>query len=207
MDLINILSYAYTIIFFLPSLLIGFTVHEFSHAWAATKLGDYTAKSQGRLTLNPLAHIDPLGLISFIFVQIGWGKPVPINEYNFENPVLGTALVSVAGPGSNLLLALIGSIIFRVVPENYLALDFFKLFIEQFVIVNIALAIFNLLPIPPLDGYRIVRLFIPDSLRGMWESLERFSPIIFLLLIISSGGIIFDTVSSILRFITDFLLY
>jgi Zn-dependent protease len=156
------------------------TVHEYAHGWAAFKLGDPTAKAAGRLTLNPLKHIDPVGAISMILFRFGWSKPVPINEYNFEKREIGTALTALAGPLSNMLLALLGGLLNWIIkPDGIL---FVILFV--FVSINISLAVFNLLPIPPLDGHKIARALLPKKIRYYWERMERFSIFIILLFIL-----------------------
>ncbi len=179
----DILQY---IIFGLPAFLIAGSVHEYMHAYSAKLLGDYTATMEGRLSLNPLAHLDPLGLIVMIFARFGWMKPVPINEYNFKNPVLGTAITALAGPLSNLAMAIIGAVIYNIINifslGGSLIFAFILAFMSIFVWVNISLMLFNLIPLPPLDGYRIARLFIPKNLRYNWEKLEDYSAYIILLL-------------------------
>lgn len=169
----------YWILFAIPSILIASTFHEYSHAWTATKLGDLTSKVNGRLTLNPLKHIDPLGALCMVLLKFGWSKPVPINEYNFENRTRDTALVSIAGPLSNIVLLLGVSLLnYLFKPTGALAVFFLT-----FAMVNIVLAIFNLLPIPPLDGHKIVRAFLPQKARYYWEDLEKFQ-IVFLIIIL-----------------------
>jgi len=176
------------IIFSIPSLLIASTVHEFAHAYTAYKLGDLTAKINGRMTLNPLVHIDPIGALMMIFVRFGWSKPVPVNEYNFKNPVLGTALTSLAGPVSNLILAVIGAIPLRFlihsneVDPNSLGVTFLMTTFTTFVLVNLSLGIFNLIPLPPLDGHKIVRALLPKQLRYYWESLNKYGMWILILM-------------------------
>lgn len=170
----------YWILFAVPTILIASTVHEYAHGWAAFKLGDPTAKAAGRLTLNPLKHIDPIGAISMVLFRFGWSKPVPINEYNFEKRELGTALTALVGPVSNMLLALLGGLLNWIIkPEGIL---FVILFV--FVSINISLAVFNLLPIPPLDGHKIVRALLPKKIRYYWEKMERYSVFIILLFIL-----------------------
>lgn len=171
----NILNNLDWYIFAIPSLIIASTIHEYAHALVATKLGDYTSKAEGRLTLNPLSHIDPIGAILMILVGFGWSKPVPINEYNFTKPVLHTAFTAAAGPISNMILVLISSFIFQFFPSLPLLI---------FIVVNISLAAFNLIPIPPLDGHKIVRAILPFKLQYYWEQLEKFVPIIFLLFLL-----------------------
>ena len=195
------------LVIFLPSIIIALTVHEFSHAWVAYKLGDPTAKAEGRLTFNPLAHLDPLGTIMLILFRFGWGKPVPINEYNFKNPVVGTALTSIAGPTSNLLLALLTTAIFHIFTPTNIFLNAFLLY---FILINIVLMIFNLLPIPPLDGHKVVRALLPKNLRYGWESLENYSPYILIvtLFIIVYTGALSKIMYTILElFIPQYYLY
>ena len=171
----------YWILFAIPSILIASTVHEYAHGLAAFKLGDPTAKAEGRLTLNPLAHIDPLGALSMIIFRFGWSKPVPINEYNFEKREIGTAITAVAGPLSNLLLALIVSLInFILKPEAFSILWSFFL---TFTMINLGLAFFNLIPIPPLDGHKIVRAILPRKVRYFWEDLEKFRILLLIIVI------------------------
>ena len=177
------------IIIFLPAIIVALTFHEYAHAWVAYKLGDPTAKTEGKLTFNPIAHLDPLGTLMLILFRFGWGKPVPINEYNFKNPVVGTALSSLAGPTTNLILALIVAGIF----------NFFKIttpllgaMLIYFVLINTLLMLFNLLPIPPLDGHKVVRALLPEKLRYNWELLENYSPFILigtLFIIIYTGAL------------------
>ena len=172
----------YWILFAIPSILVASTIHEYAHGLAAFKLGDPTAKANGRLTLNPLAHIDPLGALSMIFLRFGWSKPVPINEYNFEKRELGTAVTALAGPLSNMLIALlIGLInfIFKINPFSILGS-----LLLTFTMVNLGLAFFNLIPIPPLDGHKIVRAILPRKLRYFWEDLEKFRIVLLIIVIV-----------------------
>lgn len=170
----------YWILFAIPSILVASTVHEYAHAYVAYKLGDPTAKAEGRMTLNPLVHIDPIGALLLIVARFGWSKPVPVYERNFDNPVVGTAITSIAGPISNLLLAIVGSGIYHLLPYNPIT----EVFFYTFIVINLSLMIFNLLPIPPLDGHKIVRAILPRKLRYSWEGLERYSLIIILFLVL-----------------------
>jgi len=156
------------ILIFIIIILISLTIHEFSHAKAADILGDPTPRMAGRLTLNPLAHVDPLGFLALLLVRIGWAKPVPINPYNFKNPQRGMMLTGLAGPFSNFILAWLLAAVFKTVPIH----DALWIQIMQSAIwINLALAIFNLLPIPPLDGSRIFTQYFPVE----WQiNLERY---------------------------------
>lgn len=173
----------YWILFAIPSILIASTFHEYAHAWVATKLGDLTAKAAGRLTLNPLSHIDPIGAISMLIFRFGWSKPVPINEYNFEKRERDTALVSLAGPVSNILLLLLAAGINTLLKPD--PSSWVYTLLTTFAMVNCVLAVFNLIPVPPLDGHKIVRAIIPKGkLRYYWEELESYYYIPLLLLLL-----------------------
>ena len=163
----------------LPGTLIALSFHEFSHAFAAHRLGDDTAKRAGRLSLNPLRHLDPIGAICMLLFRFGWAKPVPIDARNFKKPKRGMALSALAGPVSNLLLAFVGIFIFALVTphlsvEGENGVIYYQrgaewqlavyLVLYSFYALNLALAVFNFLPIPPLDGSRIFLSFLPDRL-------------------------------------------
>lgn len=195
------MDFLYWVVFAIPSIIIASTVHEYAHAWAAYKLGDITAKAEGRLTLNPLTHIDPIGALLMVVARFGWSKPIPINEYNFENPVVGTALTAAAGPISNLILAVLSAFIFNLIPLPLLV----QLFFYTFISVNISLMVFNLLPLPPLDGHKIVRALLPRELRYYWEMLQKYSVWILLFIFIPFSPL--STVTSTLILSTlDFFL-
>ena len=139
------------LVLLIPILLFALVFHEFSHGWVANKLGDPTAKNQGRLTLNPLAHLDPFGSLMILFVGFGWAKPVPVDSRYLANPRKDMMKIAFAGPASNLLLALIGGLIIRL--TGYV--DTFTSMLILFTQINISLAVFNMIPIPPLDGSQI----------------------------------------------------
>lgn len=140
-------------------------LHEFAHGWVAYKLGDNTAKYQGRLTFNPIASVDPMGALFLLLFGFGWAKPVPVNPNNFKKPKRDMAITALAGPISNLLAAFVGALIFIIVLllTNFGAPDFVWIFFQYYIIVNVGLAVFNLLPIPPLDGSRILGAFLSDK--------------------------------------------
>lgn len=167
-----VISYAALVLVMLP-------IHELAHAFAATKLGDNTARWHGRLRLNPLAHLDPFGTAMLVFFGYGFAKPVPVNPRNFRNPKLGMALTALAGPLSNLLMAALSLGLFSVIvhtgwyrflPEEVFYFLFLML-VVVFANVNLGLAVFNLLPVPPLDGSKILEYFLP----ARWSyPLERY---------------------------------
>jgi Zn-dependent protease len=162
-------------------LIIAITVHEFAHGWVAYKLGDPTAKYSGRLTLNPLAHIDLFGTIILPFLlfmstgfAIGWAKPVPINYWALKKPKRDIIWVGLAGPLANIAFALLLSLIWRIIPLSYLAAIVF----EKLIYINLLLGVFNLIPIPPLDGSRIVMGILPNDLASRYAALEPYGFII-----------------------------
>lgn len=166
-------------------LVIAITVHEFAHAWAANRLGDPTPSLQGRLTLNPLAHLDPLGTILLFVAGFGWGKPVVFDPYNLENPRRDAALISLAGPASNLTLAVLISLLLHAGDLN----PVIHIMLAQLVRLNIVLAIFNLIPIHPLDGGKILVGFLPKDMALEAEDLlRRYGMLILLLLILPLTG-------------------
>ncbi|RFU67982.1 site-2 protease family protein [Bacillus sp. V59.32b] len=169
-------------------LLIAFTLHEFSHAYVAYKFGDHTAKDQGRVTLNPINHLDPLGTLLLLIAGFGWARPVPVNRYNFKRPRLAGVLVSFAGPFSNLLLATVGLIIWHSLAAAGLSTNlpvYVYTFIHLFIQLNIVLFVFNLLPFPPLDGYRIIQDLAPDNIRAKLTQYDSYGALIFLILVIT----------------------
>ena len=176
-------------------LIFSIVIHEVSHGWVANHLGDPTARYMGRLTLNPIPHIDLMGSIIVPFILlisgtgfiIGWAKPVPYNPYNLRDKKNGEMLVALAGPASNLLLALVFGIIIRILLIQGIGMDSsIILFFSVIVFLNILLAIFNLVPIPPLDGSKVLFHFLPYSMRNVREILER-NGILFLIIFILFG--------------------
>lgn len=183
---------------FLPlvlALLIALTWHEFFHAAVATWQGDNTAKYAGRLTLNPLAHLDLMGTLLLLFVGFGWGKPVPVNYYNLKNAKWGPAIVSLAGPVANLICVLVFGLIFKIIaPANLNPADSFAvlnysgnlllIFLSFLVTYNLILMIFNLIPLPPLDGSKVFFAFLPAQYDHWQVYLEKNGPIILLVFIV-----------------------
>lgn len=167
------------------ALLVAVDIHEFAHAWMADRLGDPTPRVHGRLTLNPLAHLDPLGTLMILLTWFGWGKPVPIDSYNLENPRRDSALIGLAGPASNLILATILSLILKLflipLPFSLLTISLIRL--------NVYLAIFNLLPVPPLDGSKILLGLLPADIAYEWEAtLAQYGLFLIILLIFPFFG-------------------
>ncbi len=145
------------------AILFAFTIHEYSHAQMADFLGDHTARHMGRLTINPIAHLDPMGALLILLVGFGWGKPVPFNPYNLRNQKWGPALVGLAGPGSNFIIAVIVGMILRFVEiSNPMLIIFFSFFVW----INILLGVFNLLPVSPLDGSHVFFTLFPNLRKG-----------------------------------------
>jgi Zn-dependent protease len=169
------------------TLMIAFTFHEFAHAYVAYKFGDHTAQKQGRLTLNPLKHLDPFGTILIFIAGFGWARPVPVNRFFFKKPRLAGILVSVAGPLSNLILAALGFFIAFGLARTGLAVNLPGIFefFEIFNWLNLVLFVFNLLPFPPLDGYRIVEDLAPNHIRAKMTQFEQYGVLIFIILVIT----------------------
>jgi len=173
-------------------LVLAVAIHEFAHAFAADRLGDPTARAAGRLTLNPFAHIDPVGTVALPLVLIllsggtfafGWGKPTPFDPYNLQKPRRDTGIISLAGPVSNLLLAIAISIAIHFLPYTI------SVFLIPFILTNIALAVFNLIPVGPLDGQKILFGLLPRDLAYEYQVImNKYGTLILLLLILPISG-------------------
>lgn len=177
--------------FYLMAIIIAFTVHEFSHAYFANKFGDPTAKLLGRVTLNPTVHFDFFGIILLLIAGFGWARPVPVNRDNFSKPRIMGIVVSAAGPLSNFLLGVLGSLIyvslvqfgvFDAISNDKLAEALYT-FLQLFILMNFVLFLFNLIPLPPLDGYRILEDIVPPKTRLTLKKFEQWSVFIFLLIV------------------------
>lgn len=192
-----------TIIFYAVAVIIGISVHEFSHALVAVQLGDSTPRLTGRLTLNPVAHFDPTGAILFIltlfgFAPFAYGKPVLVNPLQIKGGRRGMMFVSLAGPASNLLLAISVALILKIIPVNLLTMQLLSII----VIANIYLALFNLLPVPPLDGYKIVLGILPYQQALAFQQIQQYGLLFLLVIFYVAGSII----SPIAGFILNLLL-
>ncbi|MCK4653694.1 MAG: site-2 protease family protein [Candidatus Cloacimonetes bacterium] len=204
----------------LPILLISLTIHEFSHGFVAYMLGDDTAKKAGRLTLNPISHIDPIGLIMLFIARIGWAKPVPINPYNFQNYKRDTALTAAAGPAANFLMAIFLSLIFNFTNGKEIILygssfsQFFMSMLLFAILINLALGIFNLIPIPPMDGSKILGGFLSDEAYHRYTAKERQGAQILMIILAISfifrlniiGAVIMPPINFFLKLLTGITL-
>ena len=181
-----------TILLVAPPILIALTFHEFAHAYAAYRYGDDTAKQLGRLSLNPLRHLDPLGTIMIFLVHFGWAKPVPVNPYRLKNPRKDMLWISAAGPLANILLALASGLLLRLLfainstPGSHTgtAMELVIFMVIMSLQINLALAIFNILPIAPLDGSKILSGLLPAGFAKFIGMLERYGPFVLIGLII-----------------------
>ena len=178
----NILS----LILSIPGLLIALTFHEFAHGYAAYRMGDNTARYSGRLSLNPLDHLDIWGTLCLLFFHFGWAKPVPINPANFRDQKKGIIIVSLAGPFANFLLAFVCAVVCKILVRftaaSEIAVFFYQIFLYAEV-MNVGLMVFNLIPIPPLDGSKVLMEFLPQRARYEMYRIERYSGIVLLILV------------------------
>lgn len=196
---------------FVVSLLFGLSIHEAAHAWAANRLGDPTAKFAGRLTLNPLAHLDPMGTLLLLFFGFGWGKPVPIDEFNLDNPRRDSALISLAGPGANLVasvfLSLILWVFYGLGVNSLVAVSLISGLIQ----LNVVLGLFNLLPFYPLDGNKILTGFLPKQVSLQWEKISKQYGLLLLIFaflpIFAHRSLIDIIISPIIRLTINSLLF
>ena len=177
----------------IPALLLALTAHEYAHAWTANALGDPTARAQGRLTLNPIAHLDPVGTLALLFFRFGWAKPVPVNHLYFDHPRRDLMWVALAGPLTNLGLAAVSALIlgmFRglhVGPGLFWIVSPLVLMLRWSVIYNVVLAIFNIIPIPPLDGGRVLSGLLPPRQAATYSRIEPYGMVLLMLLILSGA--------------------
>ena len=189
-------------------LLIAFTIHEYAHAWTATQFGDDTPRLNGRLTLNPMSHLDPMGSLLLIFAGFGWAKPVPVNPYALQRHSSSALMwVSLAGPSSNFLMAILAVIPFRLglvtVAEGFAASTSFlpslsKVLVE-FVTINLVLMLFNLIPLAPLDGEKILDNLLPPSMQSAFESIRPYGPMILIVVAVVLPYLGIDIIGAIIR--------
>lgn len=177
------------------AIILAIGLHEAAHAYAANFLGDDTPRIQGRLTLNPLSHLDPWGTFLIVLAGIGWGRAVQFNPYNLKNPRRDTMLIALAGPLTNFVLAVVTALFLRLTGE----LPIVSLFLQNFLFLNIALGVFNLMPIDPLDGFKVVAGLLPAHLAYQWEETRRYGLIILIALLFTGalGRIVFPIVEAI----------
>ena len=166
----------------IPVLIISFTLHEIAHGLAAFVMGDKTAKNSGRLSLNPLKHIDWLGFLMLLVARIGWAKPVPVDAYGFKDPKKGMAITALAGPLMNVVLVFVSLIFWHLGKNIYDWNEYVTLFFELSVYYNAVLAMFNLLPIPPLDGSKVLLAFLPSKYYFKFMEYEQYGMIVILIL-------------------------
>lgn len=180
----------------IPPILLALTVHECAHAWVANRLGDPTARMLGRVTLNPIKHLDPIGTLMLLFSGLfGWAKPVPINPRNFTNVSRSIVMVSVAGPLSNLMLAAFFAIVYKLLeaagPGLFTAAPHIwrpvLAMVELSIIINVALAVFNMVPVPPLDGSKVLGNLLPPRQAFAWARFEQYGFFVLLILIVTGA--------------------
>jgi Zn-dependent protease len=178
-----------TFIGWIIALVLGITVHEFMHAYAAHRLGDDTARLLGRLTLNPMAHLDPFGSLLIVLAGFGYGKPVPFNESRLRS-TLGVTFVALAGPLANLALAALCAIPLRFAGPSLLGGGVYEDVLSQIVQLNCLLAVFNLLPIPPLDGANVVYGLLSPRMQYSWRTYQQYGPFLLLFILLLAPGVL-----------------
>ncbi len=181
-----LLSYPPLFLIIFPGILLAITVHEFAHCWTADRLGDPTPRAKGRLTLDPRAHLDPLGVVAILLTRFGWGKPAPYDPYNLKEPVRDSALIAVSGAVANLISAVILSLLFRLLPIN---VDWIAIGLAQLTAINVYLAVFNLVPVKPLDGSLVLQALLPRDMAVEYERfMNRYGLMVLILLLIPFAG-------------------
>lgn len=191
-----------SILYALPAIFFCLSIHEFAHGYVAYKLGDPTARNLGRLTLNPVKHIDPFGIIALLFVRFGWAKPVPVNTRYFKKPKRDMALTALAGPLSNIISAFVFSFLYALVLRLYLNFllsspafnektlvlwEAVISIVQNFVFINISLAVFNLIPIPPLDGSKILDIVLPTKVFLAYHKYEQYISMALMILLVATN--------------------
>ena len=183
----SLMDYVMDTLWILPGLIIGFAMHEFAHAWVSDRLGDPTPRAQGRLTLNPAAHIDPIGLVMLVFFHFGWGKPVQVNPNYYKHRRLGEAAVAVAGAVMNFIIAVVGmglARVFTMLPLGDALMGILMHIMFSLVQINLVLMIFNLIPLPPLDGWNFITQIFDLERRPWYWRFYQLGPMFLMLLIV-----------------------
>jgi Zn-dependent protease len=200
--MLNLLSQPQLLIAWLVGIVYAITIHEFSHAYAAYKEGDHTAADQGRLTLNPLKHLDPIGFIVLLLAGFGWGRPVPFNPYNLKHQKWGPVIISLAGPASNLASFLIFGFLLKIlIANNVIGADnLLTTFLLLMIEINFVLAIFNLLPFPPLDGSKLLYAVLPYRFQDSVRRLELYGPWILLIFVVVGGSLFSAMINTLYNF-------
>jgi len=203
-----------SLILMAPPLLLALTFHEFAHGYIAWRLGDPTAAREGRLSMNPLRHLDPLGTLAFFLIKFGWAKPVPVNPSYFRDPKQGMLFVALAGPMSNLLLAVASAMVIKLLAPLAVTLHGqgltdavmlpLLIMLVNSVWINLLLCIFNLIPVPPLDGGRILAGFLPDRLSYSFQRFEQLG--IVLILVLSLTGALSQIIGPVVQIANELLL-
>lgn len=197
-----------TLIARLIVLAVAFTIHEFAHAWTATQFGDDTPRMNGRLTLNPLAHLDPMGSLLLLFAGFGWAKPVPVNPYVLERRAPSALMwVSLAGPFSNFLMAILAAIPFRLglvslgdaFSSNPGFFPSVQMVLLEFIVINLVLMLFNLIPLAPLDGDKIADYFFPPAMRQTLDRIRPYGPVLLLVIVMVGPMVGLDIIGWIIR--------
>ncbi|HHW27866.1 MAG TPA: site-2 protease family protein [Firmicutes bacterium] len=197
----------------IPGFLLAISIHEYAHARIAFELGDDTAEREGRMTLEPWAHFDLVGAIMLLFFRFGWARPVPVNPYRFRNPRKGMALVSLAGPAANMIAAFVLQVLtillftrIRFTGSPWIHLP---RVLEQAAWINAGLGFFNLIPIPPLDGSKIVSVLLPYSLQDLWDQFEQYGFLVLIVLLYSglSSKVLWPLVTGFMQWVQNVGIY
>ena len=195
------------LVLLIPTLIFALSFHEFAHAWMAYRCGDNTAARMGRLTLNPLAHLDIFGSMMILFVGFGWAKPVPVDSNSLNNPRIDMMKVAAAGPISNLLLAFAGGLIFRFLSSTPIFSESILLMVYYFTYINISLAIFNLIPVSPLDGSQIFSGYLIKSNPQLAWKIQSYGPQVLFGLILFGYLTSFSIIGFIMRPFVNFFMF